>query len=128
MRPVKAEIEAVKAVFNEPHEDDTAAAIAVIKALDTARAQRTTFATVFRWGRDLYVGTGPFSTANQARKHIEKDPQAELATAYAVVRMTTPEGIEAAIAAADEPAGSRGDWGQVAKDAEDIRNHRKPGR
>jgi hypothetical protein len=123
--PLKAEIQAVTEVLNQPHDSAEAAAKAAIIALDLARAKRITFFSVFRFGVKPYAwptGFGPFATKNQALKAIQKHPAVDMAKGLAVVPCVNEHGLDELIASTDVKPEAKGDWVQVRMDAEARRN------
>jgi hypothetical protein len=123
--PLKAEIQAVEAVLDQPHESAKDAAKAAIIALDLARAKRVTFFSVFRFGGDKnawFQGFGPYATRNQALKAIEKHPAVDMAKGLAVVPCVNEHGLDELIASTDVKPEAKGDWVQVRMDAEARRN------
>ena len=114
MKPVKAELDALREVLFTPLEEfgseeneDLAYKrmfTAAIEAVDHARAERGHFAVMAWFGGPVYMGIGPYSTANQANKDFEAKVKPLGPKKFAIVRMTTPEGLAKLLEKTDTPA------------------------
>ena len=129
MRPLKKEIDAVAALLKQGADTPEQLAADVITTLDRARAERTTYSLVLRFGSPgnvFFQSFGPYSTINQAEKAFEKHPAAHMATGRAVVPCVNDIGLDELIARVDTPAVPKGDWGRVKADAAAFRRGEKP--
>lgn len=95
LRPTKKEIKALVDLLEQDWETPEVLAEALAKALDEARAERTTYVAVMQFGTNvpIYLGLGPFAGAKSASNAASKFPGATLAHRIAVVPMMNDEGI-----------------------------------
>ena len=125
MKPLKRETDAVAALLKQGAPSPEELANLVMAKVDELRAERTTHTGVMRMGPGFYVAVGPFSTANQAKKALEKHPARSLATGFAIAATLTEGGLEQRIAQVDAPAAPKGDWPDVYADAAAARAKRR---
>jgi hypothetical protein len=94
MRPVKKEIDALVELLEQDWETPEELAKALIKALDTARTERTTYVGVMVFGPHFAAAIGPYEGATSARNAVQKFPGSSIAKQVAVVPLTSAEGVE----------------------------------
>lgn len=103
LAPVQAEIKALVTLLEEDWPSPEDLAVELIKALDKARGDRTTYTVVMQFGPGensptvFYHGLGPFPGAKSAIKAVNKYPAAGMATKIAVVPVTNEEWLNAKI-------------------------------
>lgn len=100
---VKALVPLLERDWDSPEE----LAKALIETLDETRASRTTYIGVAQYG-DVpgtvwYAGVGPWPGRKSAERALKGDPAASLATALAVVPLTSPEGLRERLERVDAP-------------------------
>jgi hypothetical protein len=104
LNPTKLEIDSIVAILEDPkweEPDDNGdvpsvedVAKAILKAVDEARTERTTYIAVMVFSKQFAVAIGPYAGATSARNAVEKYPPASLAKQIAVVPLTSQEGVE----------------------------------
>ena len=95
-------------------------AVAIINELDRVRADKTSYVSVMQFGfagSVFYVGIGPFAGQKSAANAVAKHPAFREAAKVAVVPMSTPEHVAAAIGDLDAQPALSGDWAIVREDA-----------
>lgn len=120
--PTKAEIAAVREILEDPRDDLTIEEVTglIIEALDTARAEKITYAAVMQMSTSdpWYLGLGYYPGEKSARNAIEKHPAAGMAKAIATVPVRSPKGLALLLAETDRKAElSSADLKLVAEDA-----------
>lgn len=96
LRPTKGEINALVPLLEQNWETPEVLAEALIKALDQARALRTTYVAVMQFGDKrpvIYAGIGPYAGMASARNAVSTHPAAGEATKVAVVPVMSQEGL-----------------------------------
>lgn len=142
MKPVKAEIDALRDVLLTPltefisakeaesRTQEKAEALAqtrmftaALEAVDIARADRTYFMVVLRHGSAsvTYSGFGPYSTKDQAEKAAAQALAGMEITAYAIVPTRNHHGLGALFELADAPAAERSMWELVKQDGRAVK-------
>lgn len=95
LNPHKKEIEALVELLEQDWETPEELAKALIKALDEARTERTTYVAVMVFGPKFAMAMGPYAGATSARNAVAMFPGASVAKQIGVVPLTSAEGIEA---------------------------------
>lgn len=142
MKPVKAEIDALRDVLLTPltefisakeaesRTQEKAEALAqtrmftaALEAVDIARADRTYFMVVLRHGSAsvTYSGFGPYATKAQAEKAAAQTLAGMEVTAYAIVPTRNHHGLGAIFELADADPVERSVWAEVKKDAQALK-------
>lgn len=101
----KAEIEAIAPLLAQEWEDAADLAAALVRALDEARAERTTWFAVLQFGTrvPIYLGLGPYDGRKTAERALRGHPAAGEAVLGVVVPILSPRGLEAMLTALDSP-------------------------
>lgn len=94
VNPTKKEINALVELLEQDWETPEVLAKALIKALDEARTQRTTYVAVMVFGPKFAHALGPYSGARSAQNAVKKFPGASVAKTVAVLPLTSAEGVE----------------------------------
>lgn len=94
MNPTKKEINALVELLEQDWETPEELAKALIKAVDQARTERTTYVGVMVFGPHFASAIGPYSGATSARNALKKFPGASVAKHVAVIPLTSAEGVE----------------------------------
>lgn len=145
MKPRKPEIDALRAVLMQPldsfvtdkeaaeHKDPEGLAqtrmfTQALEAAEMARTDRTVYMVVLRHGtRSVhYTGFGPYATKAQAEKAKDELLKGMESTAYAVVPTRNQHRVAELWAEADADPGVRGDWAEVKKDQQAMKNGWRP--
>lgn len=100
MRVRPLEVRALVPLLEQEWDSAEQLAEALIRALDEARASRVSYVGVAKFPvgdgsqGHWYYAVGPYPGRKSAEKALRGDPAASLATALAVVPLTSPEGLE----------------------------------
>lgn len=94
LNPTKKEISALVELLEQDWETPEDLAKAIIKALDEARTERTTYIAVMVFGPHFSLAMGPYAGATSARNAVMKFPGATVAKTVAVVPLVSSEGVE----------------------------------
>lgn len=94
MNPTKKEVNALVELLEQDWETPEELAKALIKRLDEARADRTTYIAVMVFGPHFSSAIGPYAGATSARNAVKKFPGAAVAKQIAVLPLTSAEGVE----------------------------------
>jgi hypothetical protein len=104
LNPTKKEVEAIVSILQdpnyfEPDEDGEVPSVEdvakdIIKALDKARTERTTYIAVMVFGERFAYAIGPYAGATTARNAVQKFPGASVAKQIGVVPLTSEAGVE----------------------------------
>lgn len=94
MNPTKKEVNALVELLEQDWETPEELAKALIKALDEARTNRTTYVAVMVFGPHFASAIGPYAGATSARNAVKKFPGASVAKQVAVIPLTSAEGVE----------------------------------
>jgi hypothetical protein len=94
MNPTKKEINALVDLLEQDWETPEELAKALVKALDEARTDRTTYVGVMVFGPHFAAAIGPYAGATSARNAVKKFPGATVAKQIAVIPLTSAEGVE----------------------------------
>lgn len=94
LNPTKKEIQALVDLLEQDWETPEELAKGLIKALDEARTQRTTYLAVMVFGPHFSLALGPYAGATSARNAAMKFPGASVAKRVAVVPLLSAEGVE----------------------------------
>lgn len=107
MRPTVTEIKALVPLLQQDWESPEKLAEGLIKALDTARADRKLHAAVVQYGSPegsvFYDAVGPIAGKVSAQKALEKMLYKSIVCKGAVVPLRSMEGFEALMAEVDAP-------------------------
>lgn len=95
MNPTRKEINALVDLLEQDWETPEELAKALIKALDEARTDRTTYVGVMVFGPHFATAIGPYSGAKSADNALKKHPGATIARHVSVVPLMSPEGVDA---------------------------------
>lgn len=102
VRPL--EIKALMPLVEQDWPTPEALCEAVIKALDVARASRTSYAAVMQYGEERpcwYLGLGPYPGAASAKKAAARHPGAGMAFKIAVVPLLSEHGLQSLLEGVD---------------------------
>lgn len=104
LNPTKAEIDSIVAIledpsWTEPDNDGEVPTVqdvakAILKAVDEARTERTTYVAVMVFGPHFATAIGPYAGATSARNAVMKYPGATLAKSVSIVPLMSQEGVE----------------------------------
>ena len=94
MNPTKKEIEALVELLEQSWETPEELAKALVKALDEARTERTTYIALMVFGDKFATAIGPYAGARSAQNAVKKYPGASVAKFVTVVSLTSAEGVE----------------------------------
>jgi hypothetical protein len=94
VNPTKKEVNALVELLEQDWETPEELARALIKALDQARADRTTYIAVMVFGPKFAHAIGPYSGAKSAQNAVKKFPGATVAKTVAVIPLQSAEGVE----------------------------------
>ena len=117
LRPLKVEIEAVKARLEAGAADSESLAYEIIQLVEQLRGERETFTLALRLSPGVFVGYGPYATAAAAMKAMPKTPMAQVAERGFVVATHGVAWPAAQLAKADTEQADRGDFTIVREDA-----------
>lgn len=95
MNPTKKEVNALVDLLEQDWGTPEELAEALIKALDRARADRTTYIAVMVFGPRFASAIGPYAGAKSAQNAVKKFPGASVAKTVAVIPLQSAEGVEA---------------------------------
>lgn len=94
MNPTKKEVNALVELLEQDWETPEVLAKELIKALDEARIDRTTYVGVMVFGPHFASAIGPYSGATSARNAVQKFPGSTVAKQVAVVPLMSPARVE----------------------------------
>lgn len=95
VRPL--EVRALVPLLEQDWETPEELAEGLIRALDTVRAERTSFVAVMQFGLEsplFYAGLGPYPGYKSAQAAVLRHPGATMASVIAVVPIMSPDGLE----------------------------------
>ena len=117
LRPLKIEIEAVKARLEAGAADSESLAYEIIQLVEQLRGERETFTLALRLSPGVFVGYGPYATAAAAMKAMPKTPMAQVAERGFVIATHGVAWPAAQLAKADMEQPDRGDFTIIREDA-----------
>lgn len=94
LNPTKKEIGALVELLEQDWETPEELAKEILKTVDEARTERTTYIAVMVFGPNFSLAIGPYAGATSARNAVRKFPGATVAKRVAVVPLVSQDGVE----------------------------------